>query len=173
MRPATGSRCFHPRTGTCITQVSWCLGGSSKWTQHAVCRTPVQRQALTLCMPCQSPCTMQRKVLQAARTWKAPDLCNYPTFIMCARTWRRNGSFQLSLRLLTPARFRPLFCTKRASLWTSLSVLPHHYLIFCTSISYAEESSDKEVGSSLICLSSSFSDTVLMAVRKHRREYNS
>lgn len=100
---------------------------------------------------------------------------------MCARTWLRNSSFQPSLLLLYSLQHTSVLFSAELLLRFLLppildfiGVLPHCYLIFWTSFSYAGKRCDKEVGSSFICLYSQFySVPILMAVRKHRQVYNS
>lgn len=100
---------------------------------------------------------------------------------MCARTWLRNSSFQLSLLLLYSLQHTSVLFSAELLLSFPLpltldfiSVLPHCYLIFWTSFSYAGKCCDKEADSSFICLYSQFYNVpVLMATRKHRQVYNS
>lgn len=121
---------------------------------------------------------MQRQMLLAAYTWRAPYFCNP---LMCVRTWLRNSSFQLPLLLLYslqhtsvlfPAELLLIFPLHLTGDFTS--VLPCCNLIFWTSFSYAGKCCDKELDTSFTCLYSWFySILLLMAVRKHRQVYNS
>lgn len=102
LRCCVVSKCFHPPTDTCTHSRGSCL----PW-QESINRDEepqyegpqsIYRLYEAVCvLPKKSSCTMQRQMLLAAFAWRAPYFCNP---LMCARTWLRNSSFQLSLLLL-------------------------------------------------------------------------
>lgn len=122
---------------------------------------------------------MQRQMLQAAFTWRAPYFCNYPA-LSCVQGLG-SGAVPFSF----PCCYSTHFSTYQSSFlkscyWASLfpslrtsSVFSHSYLTFWTS-SCAGKCWDKEVDSSFTCLCFQFDSVpILLAVRKHRQVYNS